>query len=297
MSRSAKALMVNSLPPLVHQVEVMVSAGKLEHHNVQNPAEAQEESHLTVLVLFEPTDTNRWLARSLAASLYAAHTVFEQCQAAPEALHTWLTGVVLQHSQSHSITLALSLPTVSSPDLDQQIVKFLKAVRGADQHHLRLVIGVADKPADWAHCTGVDSFVACTPRSKGQVALSVFRMLTMFMASDLIPCVDTEDLRLTLGSAAQPSTLWEGAWLTTDARLVLPEAAFIALRDCQGAYFASTQLLTLQSQRQLTAACVQCVPPTAEVLSSMCGGLYADQLSWTNRIVPVLALCKPAQDK
>jgi hypothetical protein len=171
---------------------------------------------MTVLLSFDPTSVERYAARALAANFVAAECSFAQSAPAAE-LGDWIEETL--HRQPPSCTcIVVALPN-HSPQVEQELRIAIDAIRRG-HHEVALIVGVATATLDWAGCD-LDGFVVVPPNRRGTDALRVFFALAAIMAPGLIPCLDADDFRCALGSAANPSRLAEAAYLP-DSDCLLP---------------------------------------------------------------------------
>ena len=88
-----------------------------------------------------------------------------------------------------------------------------------------LVVGVTTFPGVWASLRGVDGFVCAEEGRAPEVAAQLFIMLASLMAPELWACLDADDLRQSLGTAACPSKVVEAVWFEARQQLVFVSEA------------------------------------------------------------------------
>lgn len=101
----------------------------------------------------------------------------------------------------------------------------LDALRGRSRDTTGLVAAVSTRPEAWGDLQGVDGFVRSEAGDPASVAAKLFTALATMTAPILWTCLDAEDIRLTLGSAARPSQLVDAVWLPKRERLVFASEA------------------------------------------------------------------------
>ncbi len=286
MVRHATPLVVAPTLPSVDRLEVLIVRARLHHGPVG--LAPSDESLLTVLLSFDPTEAERRAARVAAASFIAADCSFE---CAPLAVDTfsWLTQM-LNDLPPSGLCVVIALPA-HELDIERQLCALVAKVR-TSHHHAPLVVGVATAPADWADC-GLDGLVVAASEQRIADALRVFSMLAAVMAPGLMVCLDAEDFLCALGTATKPSRLAEGFYLEDSAGLIpasrddrhfLSNAVGVAVMPSRCMPMKTLALLVKRVRSRLR--------PNAAINLVAPWGLTSDALG-SARGVAVLMLCRP----
>jgi len=212
MVRHATPLVVAPVLPSADRLEILVARARLHHQPVG--LDASEETLLTVLLSFDPTEAERRAARVVAASFIAADCSFESAPPAAD-LRSW-PAETLSGLSPLGLCMVIALPAhevTIAPKL-RALVDTLRT-----SHQSPLIVGVATAPADWAYC-GFDGFVLAKPEQRVTDALRVFSMLAAVMAPGLMCCLDAEDFLCALGTPTNPSQLAEAVYLVEGRSLV-----------------------------------------------------------------------------
>lgn len=257
MARRATPLVLAPALPAASRVELLVARARLLHQPLG--LDSSEESLLTVLLSFDPSETERRAARVVAASFIAADCSFEG--APPEAdLGTWLSKT-LQGRPPSMACVVIALPNYDE-GAARQVCALVMAVR-AGHHQVPLIVGVAEEPAAWA-CCELDGFVFAEPRQRVCDALRVFSMLAAIMAPGLMCCLDADDFRCALGTAARPSRLAQAVYLAASDRcLPISRNGEQVLRSTSGVAVMPSQSLPLTAQAHLVGLVRALVRPGA----------------------------------
>lgn len=83
-----------------------------------------------------------------------------------------------------------------------------------------LVAAISTRPEAWGVLQGIDGFVRAYAGDAAAVAAKLFTALATMTAPILWTCLDAEDIRSTLGSAARPSQIIDALWLPKREQLV-----------------------------------------------------------------------------
>lgn len=210
MVRHATPLIVAPALPSVDRLEVLIARARLYHRPVG--LDPSDESLLTVLLSFDPTEAERRAARIAAASFIAARCSFERAPLAADTF-SWLTQMLSDLPPS-GLCVVIALPA-HELNIERQLCALVDKVR-TSHHHAPLIVGVATAPADWAGC-GLDGLVLAAPEQRVADALRIFSMLAAVMAPGLMACLDAEDFLCALGTATNPSRLAEAFYLEDSA--------------------------------------------------------------------------------
>lgn len=259
----ARPLINRLLEPLENRVEILMSECRLAHSYLNNPDDGEEVQLMTLLVSFDPHSTQRWTARSLAATFITAHSTFSQLPADRD-LAEWL-GSWLDDREPASLNIVFLLPEHTA-NLAEQISELLTRIREMQHHHIQLAVAVSSRPVDWNSCAGIDGFVLATEQKKQRVALQVFNMLSALMSPGMAVCVDEEDLRQVFGPADKPSRMVSGVWLSDDAVFTASEEDQQTLKESTAVAFLPSTFLQLSSLNKLLKFIRKSVPECAEII-------------------------------
>lgn len=246
------------LPLLAAGIELMILETSLALPAIANKQKS-EGRYLTVLVSFDPQPSGRQHLRMFAASLIAPVATFEQ---APEEgdVSGWLART-LNGRPLAAVCIVVSLPQYSL-DTEQAVVAAMREMRDA-HHDIDLVIAVAQNPADWAGCEGVNGFVMAREQ-RDAIALLMVGMVSSLTAPGFQCPIDANDLSQVMGTADTPSQFIEAMWFTQTNQLhfsspedlaVLGRAKAVAFMPAAILRFASLALLTRTIEGQLPASC------------------------------------------
>ena len=292
MGIEARPLITRLLEPLDNRVEVLMSESRLAHGYLNNPDDGEEVQLMTLLVSFDPHSTQRWMARSLAATFITAHSTFSQLPADRD-LAEWL-GTWLDDREPASLNIVFLLPDHSSNSAEQ-IIELLTGIQEMQRHHLQLTVAVSTRPVDWNNCAGIGGFVLATEQHKHLAALQVFNMLSALMSPGMAVCADAEDLRQVFGHADKPSRMLSGVWLSDDGVFTASEEDQHTLKECTAVAFLPSTFLQLSSLNKLLNVIRKIVPECADIVMMNPYGM-SSQLMLGEQVVPTYFLVSPIEN-
>lgn len=285
MARHATPLVVAPALPSVDRLEMLVARARLHHQPVG--LDPSEEPLLTVLLSFDPTEADRRAARVLAASFITAECSFESAPPATD-LGAWVSETLCAFPPS-AVCIVIALPAFEANEA-QRLGALVESLH-ASHHYALLIVGVATTPPGWANC-GLDGFILAEPGQRVTDTLRVFSMLAALMAPGLMCCLDADDFRSVLGTAANPSKLAIAVYMvgssclmpdSGDDRKVMGNAGRVAVMPSRCLPLATLALLVKRTRARLRSdVALTLVAPsglTAEPLGSGSG-------------VDVLLLCR-----
>lgn len=245
-----------------------------------------ESRCLTVLVSFNPQPSGRQHLRMFAASLIGAVATFEQASAYGD-VSDWVVRVINERSPA-AVCVVFALPHYSL-HIKQVMVATVRKMRDAHHHHVDLVIAVAQDPADWAGCEGINGFVIARDHVDF-MALQMFRMVSSLTAPGFQCPIDADDLSNVIGTADKPSQFIDAMWFTQTNQLhvssseelaVLSRAKSVAFMPAATLRHASLGLLTRTIKCQLPVSCILVIIATYGLVNVV-----------EASIIPVSLLCR-----
>lgn len=286
MVRHATPVVVAPALPCANRLEMLVARAQLHHRPFG--LDPSDEPLLTVLLSFDPTDTDRRAARALATTFVAAEYSFAQAPAAVD-LGTW-AAKTLRELPASSACVVVALPDYS-PKAGQQLGAIIDNI-SRSHHKVGLIAGVATAPCDWTGCD-FDGFVVVEPSRRVADALRLFSALAAVMAPGLISCLDADDFLCSLGTAANPSRLAEAFYLVDSARLIpASRADSQVLGNAVGAAVMPSRCMPLKTLAPLVKRVRSRLRPNAAMTLVAPWGLTLEA-SGSASSVAVLLLCRP----
>lgn len=176
---------------------------ELLHEGPVLAGEPEIERRIGVLLMIEPDERLRRLARAFAATFVAARSEFVvDLQALAQVATTW---PVPRERQERYVALVVSAPafSVERGHLVENVVEVLDAV---PMILASLHACVAEDTRRWASLSGF-GFVRAEAGQLADVALSTFGATCALMAPIYWAPVDDEDVRACFGTAESPATL------------------------------------------------------------------------------------------
>ena len=284
MGREAKPLISRELEPLENRVEVLIAESRLAHSATNDSTDIEEEQLMTLLISIDPQPTQRWSARSLAATYITAQCMFAQLPVG-RVLDEWLGGL-LHGRVPASLCIVLVLPEYSE-NAGQQINKLLTDLKRAHRHHIHFTVAVGSFPSDWSRCIGIDGFVSADAKQRDSAALQVFNIMAELMAPGMLACVDAEDLRQVFGPADHPSRVTSGVWLPNDSNFIAPsEEDRLMLKTSTAIGYMPSTSLRPSSQAALLKAIRKSAAGDTEIFMFAPFGMSSDPLPG-HPVVPV----------
>lgn len=276
------------LPVLLAGIEVMI----LEACLVEPGAAIAIQTELrciTALVSFDPLPAGRQQLRIFAASLIAAVPSFEQAPKEYDSFD-WLVESISER-QAASLCVVVSLPNHSS-DIERTLVAVIRNLRDARHHVIQLVVAIAQNPADWAGCVGIDGFVIATEH-RDDAAFQMVSMASSLIAPGFLCPIDAEDLSQVIGTPDTPSQFIQAVWFTTTNQLLLssPEALAVLSKAQMVAVMPATVLRLGSPALLIKAVSAQVLADCNLFIVATYGLVNTPQCA----IVPVSLLCRMRQ--
>ncbi len=286
MGYEATSLILESpLPPVAGGVEVMIVEARLAFRPSYQGEPGTVANLMAILVMLDPSEDARRSARAQAGHIAAATISFEQMPAG-EDIGRWMSTLMADRP-SFAISAAINLPDYS-PSVAAQVTSLITSMRIYSTDGQALVMAIAEVPLDWVDCQSiVDGFVDAGETGREVTALKVFNLLSALIAPGQATALDAEDLRQVLGSALQPSTVIDGAWLPQDNAFTLGSASDrMRLCNCSAVAVLPSGYTSLKTMHQLIQA-VRLICDTQAIVVGM--NPYGNRVEWapSKSIVPV----------
>jgi hypothetical protein len=284
MARDCTAIFrEDALPEIQGDFEILIVETTLLWSGTEDKQKVKEErQEATWLVSFNPTHEQRRACRSVAASMLAVHTSFEQSPPQSQA-RVWLESLLKNRKGALCIVIAAQH---HSANIQAQVESLIFGICTAGGYDLCLSVCVTSNASLWHECRLIDGFVKAPEAEFEAAGIKVFKVLNMMLAPFQASCVDSEDLRAVFGTALQPSVVIDGVWFPQEKTFkVGSDADRDQLRTCKNLVFVHDRLPSLRSLRELNHKLRQASICDAYLTTGF-SGLYTPVLA-ANNVAPI----------
>lgn len=203
MARNATPLLCAlPLPELRGGVELLIVETLLAHPDPTGVGGHENEHGLCVLLLVEPTESERQWMRSEAQRYVGA-----RASVVHVAGDDWAASVgrVLGEFNSAFVDMVFGLPSHSA-EVEQRVVALLQALK-TGHHQLCTVVAVTADPAAWPTMGKSTGFAVPNAMSVNAGAIAIHAGLAQVSAPQMIECVTAEHVRAVFGAPGRAATL------------------------------------------------------------------------------------------